>query len=453
MDPEAGLTFISNDSKYLDTSLKTKQTIRWVDLGGLQPDLGEATFSDDDRVDLTEVFNMASVPGHSTRAVFIPVTRVFLSQQSTYCRFGLTQKLLLQILNDCMIPPTALELLHDKDGGHFSFTSYCSDNQTVSNSKEVDDKPCAYHICLKLCTWLGEEHFLYARHDFHTGRNFLLFAGSTEEKMINRLWSQFENQVQPQILSLTLAIITTWVDTIRTVGWSLDCATQRLEAETGYTNLNFQAVRPLSPAKLSLRKELPAVRESLRAACRASDQMSRIFSFLEGEVPNFHEICNATPQATTGTLLSRLDRQILQALQQRKAQQIAQHVSLTALVRRLDTQWEIVSALRAAHSNQLTIEMARDSRMDSRLMRRIAFVTIIFLPATFMATFFSMAFFHVNEGRLNVSSWIWLYAVCTIPLTLFLGGLYGNIREKWRQFQLRIKALGSESNEKDDGSP
>lgn len=32
MDPEAGLAFISNDSKYLDTALKTKQTIRWADL-------------------------------------------------------------------------------------------------------------------------------------------------------------------------------------------------------------------------------------------------------------------------------------------------------------------------------------------------------------------------------------------------------------------------------------
>ena len=83
------------------------------------------------------------------------------------------------------------------------------------------------------------------------------------------------------------------------------------------------------------------------------------------------------------------------------------------------------------------MQMARDSRNDSVLVRRIAFVTIIFLPATFMATFFSMSFFHVSDGRLTVSKWIWLYVVCTLPLTFFLGAAYGDIRERWRRLWLR----------------
>ena len=54
-------------------------------------------------------------------------------------------------------------------------------------------------------------------------------------------------------------------------------------------------------------------------------------------------------------------------------------------------------------------------------MRRIAAVTTIFLPATFLATFFSMMFFHTDEGIvLKVSSTIWVYFVCTAVLSLVI---------------------------------
>ena len=68
--------------------------------------------------------------------------------------------------------------------------------------------------------------------------------------------------------------------------------------------------------------------------------------------------------------------------------------------------------------------MAKDSRTDSILMRRIAFITIVFLPATFMATFFSMAFFHTDQEALLMSNWIWLYFAITVPITLLLAQQY-----------------------------
>lgn len=132
-----------------------------------------------------------------------------------------------------------------------------------------------------------------------------------------------------------------------------------------------------------------------------------------------------------------LEGQLSKQLRQRAVQQGSQQAQLTSLIRRVDAQWQITTALISQHNTNLTIQMARDSRNDSILMRRIAFVTIIFLPPTFLATFFSMSFFHVSEGHLTVSSWIWLYVVCTLPLTVFLGFAYGDVGTRWKQLLSR----------------
>ncbi|KAF1810883.1 hypothetical protein P152DRAFT_86949 [Eremomyces bilateralis CBS 781.70] len=75
----------------------------------------------------------------------------------------------------------------------------------------------------------------------------------------------------------------------------------------------------------------------------------------------------------------------------------------------------------AEDSNQV----AALTRRDSADMRVIAGVTLLFLPATFTATFFSTGFFNfqgssVGGGGATVSRWLWLYCVITIMLTIFV---------------------------------
>ncbi|KAI1176508.1 hypothetical protein F4777DRAFT_587921 [Nemania sp. FL0916] len=78
--------------------------------------------------------------------------------------------------------------------------------------------------------------------------------------------------------------------------------------------------------------------------------------------------------------------------------------------------------------NQLMIQVAQDSRAvalaaarDSAAMQVISAVTILFLPATFTATFFSMTFFDFSgtEGP-RVSPLTWIYVVVTIVLTIVI---------------------------------
>ncbi|KAI1158682.1 hypothetical protein F5B18DRAFT_640021 [Nemania serpens] len=82
----------------------------------------------------------------------------------------------------------------------------------------------------------------------------------------------------------------------------------------------------------------------------------------------------------------------------------------------------------ARHDNELMIQVAKDSRRiaiatarDSAAMQVIAAVTILFLPATFTATFFSMTFFDFsNAAKPGVSPWTWIYAVVTGTVTILI---------------------------------
>jgi hypothetical protein len=59
-------------------------------------------------------------------------------------------------------------------------------------------------------------------------------------------------------------------------------------------------------------------------------------------------------------------------------------------------------------------------------MRVISIVTLIFLPGTFVATFFSTSFWDFgpsNQGS-KVSSWVWLYWVVTVLLTMVVIGIW-----------------------------
>ncbi|KAF1994133.1 hypothetical protein P154DRAFT_586834 [Amniculicola lignicola CBS 123094] len=74
------------------------------------------------------------------------------------------------------------------------------------------------------------------------------------------------------------------------------------------------------------------------------------------------------------------------------------------------------ASTRLAESSQ---NIAVLTSRDSAVMRLIAAITIFFLPATFVATFFSTSFFDFSVGRSGrvYSWWLWLYFLVTILLT------------------------------------
>ena len=432
MDSQGPLKLNLDDSKYLEERQDVTQSLEYIDLGTCPSVLKRTEFTSSDATKLKQLLGLSNLADRGTRIIFLSVQRFYAMPRTTYCLFGVTKQTWQQILTLAMVPPNAVELIHDKSGGYWSCNTYCSDNSVSIGDTKLEDKPCAYHIMIRLCTWLGNEHSVYARHDFHTGKNLLLIAGSGRSAEVTQLLSYYQRQRSPHLFSTLSAITTTWLNEVTTIGMDLDFATQRLESETGFSNRLFRK-QPLPPEQLSLRKGIIATRENLHGACRASDIMRDVFTFLDSELSDGGEFYHGREQLQLSpdeARVSHMERQLTRQFKQRKIQSVSLSAQIQQLIRRVDTQWQITTALISRHNAELTMQMAKDSRNDSILMRRIAFVTIIFLPATFLSTFFSMSFFHISGGSFTVSKWIWLYVACTAPLTLMLSIGYGDVLQK-----------------------
>jgi Mg2+ and Co2+ transporter CorA len=81
------------------------------------------------------------------------------------------------------------------------------------------------------------------------------------------------------------------------------------------------------------------------------------------------------------------------------------------------TQW--------SHS-ETAAEQAMAANRETKVMKSISLVTMVFLPGTFFATVFSMTFFNWSgeEGTRRVSRYLWVYVVFTAVSTLITLGLW-----------------------------
>jgi hypothetical protein len=75
------------------------------------------------------------------------------------------------------------------------------------------------------------------------------------------------------------------------------------------------------------------------------------------------------------------------------------------------------------------LRIARDTQRDSVSMKTISWLTMVFLPATFVATFFGMGFFQFhkdseNHSHISVAPEWWLYLAVTLPLTAVVLGAW-----------------------------
>lgn len=71
--------------------------------------------------------------------------------------------------------------------------------------------------------------------------------------------------------------------------------------------------------------------------------------------------------------------------------------------------------------NEIALAFNLVSQADTRAMRLISIITLLFLPATFVSTLFSMSFFGYQKpderGDWGVTYKIWIYVAVAAPLT------------------------------------
>lgn len=101
----------------------------------------------------------------------------------------------------------------------------------------------------------------------------------------------------------------------------------------------------------------------------------------------------------------------------------------------------------AQHDSGISVKIAHETRSDSASMKTIAFVTLVFLPATFVSAVFSMSFFYYDShsGMWTMSPKFWLYWAVSIPLT----GVSVSLWYFWGCFPTPMPAMQDRSPDSD----
>lgn len=80
----------------------------------------------------------------------------------------------------------------------------------------------------------------------------------------------------------------------------------------------------------------------------------------------------------------------------------------------------------AQYDARISLDIGRAAQADGAAMRTIAFVTLVFLPATFVCAIFSMSFFDydASSGSWLVSPDFWRYWAVAVPVTVCTATLW-----------------------------
>ncbi|KAI8962912.1 hypothetical protein F5Y11DRAFT_320819 [Daldinia sp. FL1419] len=87
---------------------------------------------------------------------------------------------------------------------------------------------------------------------------------------------------------------------------------------------------------------------------------------------------------------------------------------------RLQNEIQLAFNTVAQYDAGISVQIGRAAQSDGAAMRKVAFVTMMFLPATFLSAVFSMSFFdfQADSDSWTVSSKFWIYWVFAIPITI-----------------------------------
>lgn len=87
--------------------------------------------------------------------------------------------------------------------------------------------------------------------------------------------------------------------------------------------------------------------------------------------------------------------------------------------KRLQNEIQLAFNTVAQYDAGISVKIGYAAKSDSAAMRTIAFVTLTFLPPTFICAVFSMSFFtHTADGRWTLSTEFWIYWAIAVPATI-----------------------------------
>ncbi|PHH64324.1 hypothetical protein CDD81_4681 [Ophiocordyceps australis] len=148
---------------------------------------------------------------------------------------------------------------------------------------------------------------------------------------------------------------------------------------------NFERMQEVSRHAIHVRESLTVLMDTLDQLRHEAD---KVYLELRAELPP------RRPEQAQAHL--QLQIQMVKSLKERSA----------SAVSRLDSEIHLAYNIIA--------------QKDSAVMKSIAVLTMVFLPATFVSAFFSTTFFTFNEGGWGGMDKIWVYVVATLPSTVVI---------------------------------
>lgn len=114
---------------------------------------------------------------------------------------------------------------------------------------------------------------------------------------------------------------------------------------------------------------------------------------------------------------------------------------------RKDIAMNLVFNLVTQQDSETSTSIARAAKADSESMKTIAILTMVFLPATSVSSFFGMAFFdRSDQGHFRASVAIWIFVVVTLLLTattFFLWLHWSRLMSTWGKWKQEREASAS----------
>lgn len=355
-----------------------------------------------------------STASKSLLAVFFSFQRAH-HPSCTKAFLSIDAKTWTNLLAQVDLLPSFLELLHNNSGG-------CTGHLTTNSlgTSDLNGANYTFHFGIKFGRWAWEEGAIYARHELRTGRKFALFAATSSYGTGQGFFQSFEGCSELSIPEIVIWFTNQRVIFVEQQRWIADSMVQLLEADTGFYT-NTSAVTSRAPLeKLSYNEYLQATEDRLNDLARGSLETNSILQDVVLQLTRYKRILD---EAGDCTITKQRWVAVEDALQLQLQLAKTQATQIGGLNSRVRQQVEAIKALTSQRDTQLNIEIAGSTKRDSELMRVIAVVTMLFLPATCIATIFSMTFFHLDQGGslgVLVDGSIWKYAAVTVPITATL---------------------------------
>lgn len=349
-------------------------------------------------------------PTGATTIIYMRQKRFWFPQRTTYA-IGLDEETWMKLLERFEIPSNVVELIYENNGGNFCHASETETAETV------------FHVAYKIGGWGDHEHMAYARHELDSNNAFILVTGYVPN-CLNKLHTLYEQAPQANIFHAMLELATSELDLVERMRWNWDSDTQDLEAKTGFSSLQVSGVIPLPVEQLASNKEGYVTLDGLRDIGWGSELVVATYRSLLTHLRRYTQLINSRPHVKVQPLHASVIERIRDVLRQRLSIAEIQHSQISQLGLRVRAQLDVTSTLITQRNMELNIEIANATKRDSEIMRGIAFVTMVFLPATFVATFFSMSSFGAEQSTLVMLPGIWVYPAVTLPLTAVIALWY-----------------------------